>query len=321
MTAESPRATVVVPTHDHGPTLVASLGSVLAQDLDDFELFVVGDGCPDVTRDLMADLTATDDRIRWFDNPKGERLGEVHRHAALADANGRFVAYLCDDDLWHRNHLSTLDALLYDADFVHTLPLAVNPDGGLFSWTLDLSLDSDRKLILELENRIPLSFVGHTMDFYRRLPRGWHPGPTDIPSDLYFFRECLAVDDCRAVSGMRATAVHFPSPDRREWTLEQRADELETWDARARSDWHSVVEEILSVVARDRALLESRYRKGLARLRDELYRMSSYVAHARGAVVQADARAAAAAQKSDAAHAELQRAQRVLGVKITQDPA
>ena len=72
-----PKATVLVPTHDHGPTLLYSVRSALAQTVPDIEVFIVGDGVPDVTREVVARLMDEDKRIRFFDNPKGPRHGVV----------------------------------------------------------------------------------------------------------------------------------------------------------------------------------------------------------------------------------------------------
>ena len=51
-------ATVLIPTHDHGRTLLRSVPSALAQTVSELEVFVVGDGVPDETRELMAELAA-----------------------------------------------------------------------------------------------------------------------------------------------------------------------------------------------------------------------------------------------------------------------
>jgi len=109
------RATVVIPTFDHGPTLLRSIPSALAQSVEEIEVLVVGDGAPDVTREIVAKLAASDERVRFFDNPKGPGNGEIHRHAALAEAAGRLVAYLADDDLWMPEHLEVLESLLAEA--------------------------------------------------------------------------------------------------------------------------------------------------------------------------------------------------------------
>jgi glycosyltransferase involved in cell wall biosynthesis len=100
-------ATVIVPTHDHGPTLRLSVGSALAQTIEDIEVLVIGDGVPDVTREIVGELSRNDERLRFFDHPKGLRHGELYRHEALAQARGEIVCYLSDDDLWFPEHVAT----------------------------------------------------------------------------------------------------------------------------------------------------------------------------------------------------------------------
>src|SRR5947208_10362336 len=87
------RATVLILTHEHVETLRHAVASVQLQTLQDFELLIVGDGVADATRAVVAELSAADSRIRFFDFAKGPRMGESHRHQALQRAQGRFVAY------------------------------------------------------------------------------------------------------------------------------------------------------------------------------------------------------------------------------------
>src|SRR6185295_19974403 len=109
------QATILIPTHNHGPTLARAIQSVLLQTVEEIEVFVIGDGAPDITRELMADITRRDKRVRYFDHPKGPRHGEIYRHAALAEARGEIVCYLSDDDLYLPNHVATMRELLREA--------------------------------------------------------------------------------------------------------------------------------------------------------------------------------------------------------------
>jgi hypothetical protein len=60
--------------------------------------------------------------VRFFDFPKGERLGEAHRHVALQEPRGRIVTYLSDDDLLLPSHVAEMSRLLVDANFAHPIP-------------------------------------------------------------------------------------------------------------------------------------------------------------------------------------------------------
>jgi glycosyltransferase involved in cell wall biosynthesis len=60
-------ATVLIPTHQHAEALRHAVAGVQQQNLQDFELFIVGDDVTDATRAVVADLSATDSRIRFFD--------------------------------------------------------------------------------------------------------------------------------------------------------------------------------------------------------------------------------------------------------------
>ena len=161
----------------------------------------MGDGVPAVTREVMDELTRSDSRVRFFDNPKGPRHGELHRHAALQDARGEIVCYLADDDLWRPGHVEEMRRLLAEADFAHSLPFWIDADGGLHHLRIDLGLAYYRELLLGGENRIPLSCGAHTMALYRRLPAGWRTTPENTFTDLYMWQQILAVRGCRAVSG------------------------------------------------------------------------------------------------------------------------
>jgi glycosyltransferase involved in cell wall biosynthesis len=262
----STAATVIVPTHDHGPTLRVTLGTALAQTVADIEVFVIGDGVPDVTREIVDDLMRRDTRVRFFDHPKGPRRGEIYRHDALQEARGEIVCYLSDDDIWFPEHVATMRDLLADADFAGALPVSLSADGKLSSWPIDLARPSFRERMLAGHNFIPLSCGAHTLDGYRRLPVGWSAAPTGTGTDLYMWQKLLRLPGVRAKSGTRPTAVHFPSPQRSDWTLDERVAELELWARRASdpAERRELVGEVLDAIVLEAAEIEARARDAYA---------------------------------------------------------
>jgi len=205
--------------------------SALQQTIADLEVVIVGDGATDSAR-ITANQLCTNPRVRFIDSPKGERHGELHRHAVLQNVTADIVCYLADDDLWLPSHVETMIALLADADFATTVPLRFEPDG---RWLLpaDYSLECSRAMVAEtIVNLTPLSCAAHTMAFYRDLPVGWSPAPTNMPTDHHMWKKFLSSDKCRAVTGSMPTVWNFPKPFRKEWSEEQRCRELELWFSR-----------------------------------------------------------------------------------------
>ncbi|WP_040006167.1 glycosyltransferase family A protein [Fibrisoma limi] len=218
-------ATVLIPTTtDRGPLLPFCVGSVLRQTVPDLEVFIIGDGVNDQTRDTIHDLMRQDARIRFFDYPKHPRRGEVYRHEALQEARGRLVAYLCDRDLWLPNHLQTLDRLLETGNLAATNFYQVRRDQRLFIPYRPTKADVAVQAIL--------SAVGHTLDFYRSLPYGWRTTPAGIPTDRYMWQQMLAQPDCRPVAGWLPTLLYFKRGGHPGWSTQQRYEELKPWSAR-----------------------------------------------------------------------------------------
>ncbi len=226
-------ATVLVPSHSHGVTLRASVTSALRQTHAELELLIVGDGISGEGRTVALELADSDPRVRFMDNPKGDRHGEAHRHLALEAARGDAVFYLSDDDLWLPWHVEMLAPILGRADFVAATVARVMPDGSMSPLAHDLSLLQARKLFLRGKNRLPLSGAAHTLAAYRDRRQGWHPAPDDIATDLHFYNGFLANQEVIAESCSRPSVLSFPSRRRRAAASSAaRLAELEPWLAR-----------------------------------------------------------------------------------------
>lgn len=231
-------ATVIVPTTgDRGPLLRHSVGSVLRQSVRDLEVFVVGDGVSPATRDHIEALCCGDERVRFFDFPKHESRGEPNRHQVLSEhARGRIVAYLCDRDLWLPDHLRHLGGVLEDADFAHTLRFRVAEDDQIkFSHVADIRTPGGRAPNRPGPGLIPLSFAGHTLEAYQRLPWGWRATPVGRSTDNYMWAQFLAEPWVRVACSPMPTVLTFKRGDHPGWSTEQRLEILERWSPRLSS--------------------------------------------------------------------------------------
>ncbi|MCE9589704.1 MAG: glycosyltransferase family 2 protein [Planctomycetes bacterium] len=90
-----PLFSVVVPSYNRAGLIGATLRSVLAQRMTDWEIIVADDGSTDGTPDIAA---AMDPRVRVVRQPnKGPGAA---RNLGVAHATGKYVALLDSDDLW-----------------------------------------------------------------------------------------------------------------------------------------------------------------------------------------------------------------------------
>ncbi|WP_417462075.1 glycosyltransferase family 2 protein [Kordiimonas sp.] len=226
-----PLFSVIIPTYNHCDTIVWALKSAQRQSVQDFEIIVSGDGVPDRTREIMAEFCEQDSRIRFLDNPKGEHKGELNRHKAVLAADGKYIAYLSDDDLWHESHLAVLTEGLEQSDFCHTLHGCVYPTGKLEIFPGDISSTFCREVLLDKHyNFFGPTCVGHTKEAYKRLPLGWSVAPPpESWADLHMWRQWFKAPGLRFLSIPKLTTVHLDSPGRGHMSIEKRAAESKVW--------------------------------------------------------------------------------------------
>ena len=202
--------TILLPVHRPPVLLPIAVDTVLTQNYENFELFIVCDGAPPATGAYTRDLERQDSRVRAFVHPKGERHGEAWRHAALEHASGRYVAHINDDDLWFPNHLGELEKLLCKVDFGNLLHVNVMPSGQPRCIFADLNDDLLRARMLRRGyNIFGPTAAGYTLDAYRRLPSGWSPAPAGLYSDLYMWRKFLSAPGYTCSTRFVVTSLHF----------------------------------------------------------------------------------------------------------------
>jgi len=229
-------ATVVVPTSiDRGAILELAVDSVLRQTVKDLEVFIIGDGVHDVTREAAKKLERSDSRVRFFDNPKHKRRGEPYRHVALQEARGKIVCYLCDRDLYLPDHIETMAAALSDAEFATSSLIFLSENQrDILMHGLDLSDAQDRANVVggRLIHGLALSFMAHTLEAYRQIGEGWTSTPEGTPTDVYFARKFASDSRFRCAAANRPTVLYFPRGAHPGLSTDRRYLELLAWHNR-----------------------------------------------------------------------------------------
>lgn len=232
-TRGAPEFTILLPVHRPPAMLPFAIKSVLAQERQDFELFVICDGAPPESAACAEAFAAKDSRIRVFAHPKGAGKGEIYRDQALQQARGIYVCQLGDDDLWLPNHLGEIALLLRDVDFGNVSQVEVLTDGRIILLPGDAGDPSVRQRIRdERFNFMGPTVWGYRLTAYRALPLGWSPAPAQVPSDVHMMRKFFAHDGLRFGTRVSVTTVKFAAARRRDWPIERRAAEVEAWAAR-----------------------------------------------------------------------------------------
>jgi glycosyltransferase involved in cell wall biosynthesis len=116
-----PTVTVIIATYNKAATLRYAIDSVLWQTFQDFELWVIGDGCTDDSAEAVTSYG--DPRVNWFNLPQNTGYQSEPHNEGLRRAKGRYIAYLNHDDLWLPNHLQVLVDCIEqtDADFTYSI--------------------------------------------------------------------------------------------------------------------------------------------------------------------------------------------------------
>jgi hypothetical protein len=189
-------------------------------------------------RAVIAELQRADPRILFFDLPKAPGLGELNRDRVLRQAKGQIICHQNDDDLWLPGHIEVLERALEDADFVGAMQVNVGTDGKVRAHFFDLERPEFVEPYLNWKpnnfgawacNGFGPIFVAHRLEAFLRLPEGWLTTPVGLPDDQVMWHRFLRQPWCRARFLRWPIALHFPSSDRRDWTPEQRAEELRQW--------------------------------------------------------------------------------------------
>ena len=102
----APFFSVVVPTYNRAHILSRSIGSVLGQTFEDFELIIVDNGSTDNTQGWLQE-NYQDKRIVYF-YQEGSGTPASPRNTGISLAKGEWVCFLDSDDKWNEDKLHSL---------------------------------------------------------------------------------------------------------------------------------------------------------------------------------------------------------------------
>jgi glycosyltransferase involved in cell wall biosynthesis len=163
---DGPAVSVIVPTYNRPQYLLMALTSVLQQSYRNLQVIVVNDGGEDVG-DIINSFG--DPRVKFI-NRKENRGKPYSLNEALNHADGKYIAYLDDDDIYYPNHIETLvnalefqtDCQVAYSDFYKTY-CRITSDGGrqVLSKVVDVSRDFDRFFMLLFNHVLHVSLMHH----------------------------------------------------------------------------------------------------------------------------------------------------------------
>jgi glycosyltransferase involved in cell wall biosynthesis len=200
-----PKVTVIIAAYDCSHLLQLGLASVLAQTYSDFEVWVVGDCCTDDSEQVVASLG--DPRVHWCNLPQRVGSQSGPNNEGLRRAQGEYIAYLGQDDLWFPWHLESLVAAIEEnnLDFVHALLAIMRPDQGAEGIGSPGTADSYGRCF------VPPSGWLHRRNIIERC--GHWPLPGKLPGGVDFVLQRRAfLAGCRFAGTGQLSVIKFPSP-------------------------------------------------------------------------------------------------------------
>jgi glycosyltransferase involved in cell wall biosynthesis len=103
------KVSIITPAYNVAPYIGATIDSVLAQTMTDWEMVVVDDGSTDATAEIVEAYAAKEPRIRLLRQTNGG-ISSARNHA-MRQASAEFLAILDSDDLWEPTFLEAQLAL------------------------------------------------------------------------------------------------------------------------------------------------------------------------------------------------------------------
>jgi len=159
-----PMVSVLIPTCNRPGYFAEALASVVRQSYARMQIIVVNDG----GRDVNAVVDSFNDPRIVFINRK-ENRGKAHSlNEAIERAEGKYIAYLDDDDLFYPHHIETLVNVLENStdcevaySDLYKVYCRISPDGSrpALSKVVEVTRDFDRFVMLYFNHVLHVSLM------------------------------------------------------------------------------------------------------------------------------------------------------------------
>lgn len=126
---------IIMPAYNSQRFIGETIQSVLEQTYQDWELLITDDCSTDEVELVVASYAKLDSRVKYF-KLKENSGPAVARNNSIANAKGRFLAFLDSDDLWVPEKLKTqLDFMHAEkCDFTYTYYQRIKEDGVRYNY-------------------------------------------------------------------------------------------------------------------------------------------------------------------------------------------
>jgi GT2 family glycosyltransferase len=214
LTSLAPTFTVCIPTRNQARYLGEAVDSVLAQELEDFELIVCDDASKDETQAVLGAFA--DPRLRRFRNARPLGVAAT-RDLCVAAARGRYLAWLDSDDAYLPGALARLRDVLDrnpQVGLVHGAFQVIDADGRhLPDWpppfqadTVEMGIDAFGELLLS--NYVRTSTTAVRRELYERA--GSHALGLSFGEDWEMWLQIASISDLAYVADALARCRYHP---------------------------------------------------------------------------------------------------------------
>lgn len=101
---EEKYVSIVLPTYNRAHSILKSVESILRQTYPYWELLVIDDGSTDNTKEIIADIAASDTRVRYFGQLQNRGVSAA-RNEGIRLAQYEYIAFQDSDDIWKEDKL------------------------------------------------------------------------------------------------------------------------------------------------------------------------------------------------------------------------